>query len=162
MEPTAELAGFFVAHAFWTLSEASTFDPILAYLKEDGERNMIRLVGYETPQAVAFGRDWIGKNSESATSAVLIFDGRINLEDGKCDAVIAEGHQLAPEARTFKIAIPYRQYDSAEGFAVHRPKFMSEAPEGTNFDELGAAFFRGVDQHEQGAAIWNAHLDESR
>jgi len=162
MEPTAELAGFFVAHAFWTLSEASTFDPILAYLTEDGKRNMIRLVGYETPQAVALGRDWIVKNTEAATSAVLIFDGRISLEDGKCDAVIAEAQQLSPDAQTFKIAIPYRQHDSAEGFAVHRPKFMSEAPEGTSLDELAAAFFRGVDEHEKGSAIWNAHLDESR
>ncbi len=162
MGPAAELAGFFTAHAFWTLSEASTFDPILAYLTEDGKRNMIRLVGYEMPQAVAMGRDWIAKNEDSATIAVLIFDARINLEGGKCDAVIAEVHQLSPEARQFSIAVPYRQHNSAEGFAVHRPKFMSEAPEGTTIDELAEAFFRGVDEHKEGSAIWNAHLDQSR
>jgi hypothetical protein len=162
MVSTAELAGFFAAHAFWTLSEASTFDPILAFQKEDGNRNMMRLFGRETLQAVDFARDWIAKNPESAVSAVLIFDGRIRLEDGKCDAVIAEAHQLSPEAKTFALAVPYRQHDSPEGFAIHRPKFMSDEPEGTTFDELAAAFFWGVDQHKEGSAIWNAHLDESR
>ena len=162
MEATAELAGFFAAHAFWTLSEAPTFDPMLAFLKEDGARNMVRLVGYEAPQAVAFGRDWIAKNEESARCAVLVFDGRIRLGDDRTDAVIVEAHQLAPEERTFTLAVPYRQYDSSEGFAVYRPKFLSEAPAGTSYDELAAAFFRGVDQHEDGSAVWNEHLDQSR
>ena len=162
MMSTAELAGFFAAHAFWTLSEASTFDPILAFMKQDGKRSMIRIIGRETPQAVEFGRDWIARNPESAVCAVLLFDGRIRLGDEKCDAVIAEAHQFQPEARAFALAIPYRQHDSAAAFAIHGPKFMSERPEGTTFDELAAAFFRGVDQHEQGSAIWNAHLDQSR
>ncbi len=30
-----------------------------------------------------------------------------------------------------------------------------------HYDELGAAFFQGVDAHEKGAAIWNQHIDQS-
>jgi hypothetical protein len=162
MVNAVELAGFFAAHAFWSLSEASTFNPILAYVTADGQRHMMRLVGHETPQAVEFGRQWIAKNPEAALCAVLIFDARIRLGEDKCDAVIVEAHQLGPEARTFGLAVPYRQHDSPEGFAIHRPKFLSDEPAGTTFDELAAAFFRGVDEHKEGAAIWNAHLDESR
>src|SRR5262249_2019147 len=126
MQPAAELAGFFAAHAFWTLSEASTFDPILAFRKGESGRQMMRLVGYETPQAVEFGRNWIATNPESADCAVLVFDGRIKLDDGKCDAVIVEAHQFSPEANSFTLAVPYRQYASEEGFAIHRPKFMCD------------------------------------
>lgn len=163
MDTTAELAGFFTAHAFLTLSKCPTFDPILAFVKSDGARNMMRLVGYETPAAVQFGRNWIATNPEEAQCAVLIFDGRIRMDDdNKCDAVIAEAQQIVPEARSFVVAVPYRQFDSPEGFGVHRPKFMGDAPEGMTYDELAAAFFRGVDQHKEGAAVWNAHLDQSR
>jgi hypothetical protein len=28
-------------------------------------------------------------------------------------------------------------------------------------EELATAFFQGVDQHKEGAAVWEAHMDES-
>ena len=46
---------------------------------------------------------------------------------------------------------------------MYRPKFI----EVTGVDEpdygaLADAFFAGVDSHEQAAAVWNAHLDQTR
>src|SRR5262249_32761280 len=118
--------------------------------------------GMDTPKAGDFARDWIAKNPEGAACAVLIFDGRIRMGEGKCDAGVAEADQLSPEARAFTLAVPYRPYATPDGFGVPRPKFPSDEPEGTTFDDLAAAFFRGVDQHKEGSAVWNKHLDESR
>jgi hypothetical protein len=43
--------------------------------------------------------------------------------------------------------------------AVYRPKFL-KVPGRYESDqsELAAAFFAGVDSHEQAAAVWGAHL----
>ena len=41
----ARLAGFFAAHAIWSVSDGATLIPILAYTTESGERHMERLVG---------------------------------------------------------------------------------------------------------------------
>jgi hypothetical protein len=58
--------------------------------------------------------------------------------------------------------LPYRHASGEGGFAVHRPKFLSYAgtPE-PPFGAIGEAFFRGVEGHERGAEVWEAHLDES-
>ena len=61
----------------------------------------------------------------------------------------------------FVVAVPYRHANSREGFAVYQPKFFNyEGPE-VSFETLEKAFFRGVNQHEKGAAVWNASLDQS-
>lgn len=62
----------------------------------------------------------------------------------------------------FKMAIPYRPADNAEGFAVHRPKVLAADVSGAGAAALIEAFFRGVGRHQRGAAIWEEHLDESR
>jgi hypothetical protein len=60
------------------------------------------------------------------------------------------------------MAIPYRNSQSKEGFAIYRPKFLGhEGPE-PNYDAIATAFFRGVDSHKEGGPIWNAKLDQSR
>jgi hypothetical protein len=46
---------------------------------------------------------------------------------------------------------------------VYRPKFIF-GTESTPEEQraLGEAFFRGVDSHKEGSAVWNKHLDQSR
>ena len=62
----------------------------------------------------------------------------------------------------FGMAIPYRNAKHPDGFAVYRPKLLSYVGGELDSDNLVNAFFLGVDQHEQGAAVWNAHIDESQ
>lgn len=46
---------------------------------------------------------------------------------------------------------------------MYRPKFI-EVTGGSepDYSALAEAFFTGVDSHEQAAAGWNAHLDQSQ
>jgi hypothetical protein len=161
MESTAELAGFFAAHAVWSVSDGSTLVPILAFEKPDGSRMMHRLVSDELQESVARGREWLEKNPEASSRAVLIYDGFVTLETGKTDALLVEAHLFGPEEQSFVMAIPYRHAESPAGFAVHRPKFLSF--EGVEPDPaaLGTAFFRGVGQHVKASKVWSEHLDES-
>jgi hypothetical protein len=61
-----------------------------------------------------------------------------------------------------KVAVPYRPRSAPQGFAVYRPKFINVAgADELDYAALAAAFFAGVDSHEQAAAVWNAHLDQT-
>jgi hypothetical protein len=162
MITASELAGFFAAHTVWTLSEADTFDPIVAFTTEDGKRQMMRLVGLETPAAVEFGRKQIAENPEITGDAVLLFDGRITGDDGKLDAIIIEMCCHAfPSARAV-VAVPYTPHRPGP-FRVHRPKVLRwENCDDFDLDAAFGAFFEGVAAHEQGSEIWKDALDESK
>ncbi|MBY0455969.1 MAG: hypothetical protein K2V38_01380, partial [Gemmataceae bacterium] len=121
-----------------------------------------RIISDDTQQAVEMARGQLAEPPAGTEHAALLFDGRINLDDGKCDAIIIEMVVFGPTRAELCMAVPYRNSQSAEGFAVHRPKFMDfDGPE-PDIDAVAEAFFRGVDSHEEGGEIWNAHLDQSR
>ena len=106
MITASELAGFFAAHAIWSVSDGATLIPMLAYTVR----------AYFAP-----------------TSTVIL-------------------------------AVPYTpKGDESPRFRVHKPKLL-EWSHCEDFDQRRAldAFFRGVDAHEQGAAVWNAALDQSK
>lgn len=162
MEAVAELAGHYAAHAVCILAEHATFDPTLTFLMITGKQEMQRLIAPESRLAVEAGRKRMAEPPEGAACAVLVIDGRINLKEGKCDAIIIEAVVYPPEAGRFSMAIPYRNSKSKEGFAIYRPKFLGhEGPE-PNYDGIATAFFRGVDSHKEGGPIWSAKLDPSR
>jgi hypothetical protein len=59
------------------------------------------------------------------------------------------------------MAVPYRPHHHAEGFAVHRPKFIVRVMDEQHTGALTDAFFRGVCAHDSGGRIWNACADQS-
>ncbi len=157
-----ELAGFFAAHAIWCVSDGSTLTPMLAYETSDGSRELHRLVMDRIEDAVVKGREWLETNPAQAVRAVLVYDGFITLQTGKTDALLVEGRLFQTMPQSFIMAVPYRHASSPNGFAVYRPKFLSFTSEPPSRTELATAFFRGVEKHEKGAAVWNQHLDASR
>lgn len=159
IEVAAELAGYFVAHAVWCVAGGETLVPILAFQGRTGEQEFRRLEGEELQVEVARGQDWLSANPESVEIATLIYDGFVTLESGKTDALIAEIRSFGSEPASLKIVIPYRHAREG-GFAVHRPKFL-DYDGNAHWSLLGEAFFRGVDQHEHGSAIWNRALDQT-
>ena len=156
------LAGFFAAHAVWSVSEGETLIPIVAYVDKAGQRHMSRLEEERLEQSVAVGKEWLKSNPEGAAHAVLVFDGFVNLPEGKTDALILEAVTYGKDARRFVITVPYRSASSSRGFAVHRPKFQDRDSQPFHAEQVAADFFAGVHEHSQGAAIWADHLDESR
>jgi hypothetical protein len=156
----ALLAGFFAAHAVWSISDGETLVPMYAYVDTAGSRHMDRLEG-ETAKSVEVGRKRLEENPDKAKCAVLIFDGYVPLSDGKTDALILEIRSYDGPAMRITMAIPYAPLNSPAGFKVFRPKIL-QFPVTENSQDFIEEFWRGVDGHSQGAATWNAHLDQTK
>lgn len=162
MDTAAELAGFFAAHAVWSVSEGETLIPLLAKELDDGQRTMDRLIGERIEEGVARGQAWMAANPDRAVRAVLIYDGFITLESKRMDGLIITIRDFTQGNAEITMAVPYRPAGAAGGFAVHRPKFLGfEGPE-PDWQKVGEAFWSGIGQHEHGARIWNDHIDESK
>ena len=163
MLTTAKLAGFFAAHAIWSVSDGETLVPMFAYIGKDDKTFMDRLViEDDLEKSVAYGRTLLESNERDANDAVLAFDGRIPLGETKSDAIILELRAyFAPDARVV-IAVPYTP-KSAGAFRVHKPKLVTwQGCEDVDMQAALEAFFVGVNSHEEGGKVWSACLDESK
>jgi hypothetical protein len=158
----AKLAGFFAAHAVWCISDGETLVPLVGFEGSDGSQQMYRFATKYLQDGVSQGKEWLARNPESARRAVLVYDGFITLSSGKTDALIIEAMEFEAARTELMMAVPYRHANSPNGFAVHRLKFLSIKGHEQAFDLLSEEFFRGVDQHEKGAAVWNANVDQSQ
>lgn len=168
MEATAEMAGFFAAHAVWCVADGQPLTPLVAYHVEGEKPRLQRFVHETYETAVDEAREFLADNPKQALRAVLIFDGYVALGDEvKTDALLVEAQDYGvpgvDEGHSFLMAIPYRHAENKRGFAVHRPKFLEyEGPgDDPDFTAAGTAFFVGVDQHEEGGKVWKDSLDES-
>jgi hypothetical protein len=163
MISACELAGFFAAHAIWCVSTGETLIPMLAQESSDGERSMLRIEAGDLSVAVAQGKSRIESLGTEANFTALLYDGRIPLADGKSDAIIVEIRSYkSPDARVL-MAVPYTPKAVFRRFRVHKPKLLQwENCESFDHEAAMVAFFNGVAAHEQGSAIWNKALDESK
>jgi hypothetical protein len=162
MITASKLAGFFAAHAIWCVSDGETLIPMLAYTTEKGERNMERFAADDLGTSVAQGRQKLEANPMNATDAALLSDGRITLPDGKVDAIIVEIRAYFSPKSEAVIVVPYTPKSSGR-FRVHKPKLAAwKNCDDFDRDAMFQNFFAGVDEHEKGARIWNASLDQSK
>jgi hypothetical protein len=163
LENALELAGHFAAHAVWCVSDGDVLIPIGARHGPGDERQMNRFVTDPVEEGVAHGKEWLDAGADGSDVAVLVYDGYVTLPAGKTDSLLLDVRRFGQAPAQLLMAVPYRNAAHPAGFAVYRPKFLSQSGiENPDYGALGDAFFRGVDQHEQGAAVWNACLDESQ
>src|SRR5580704_9133408 len=120
MFASALLAGFFAAHAVWSVSDGETLVPIYAYIDASGGRHLERLVADTLEGSVDEGRKWLSENSHHAQCAVLIFDGYIPLADSKTDALILEIANYCDPTASVTMAVPYVPQSSKAVFKVYR------------------------------------------
>lgn len=161
MEAAAKFAGFLAAHAVWSVSDGETLIPLMGTETPDGKRKMDRFVADRIEQGVREGQDRLNRNSAGATRAALVYDGFITLPTGKVDALLVDIREYGPPSSSLLMAVPYRPASSPQGFAVHRPKFLSSSGTEPDYQKVGSAFFEGVDSHDKAAPVWSRHLDES-
>lgn len=162
MHETARLAGFFAAHGIWNVSDGATLIPMIGYESANGDRGLDRFAAGDLAVGAQAGQDALRANPRDAVRAVLVVDGYVHLQTGRTDALIIDAVSYGPSALSFKVAVPYRPKASAQGFAVHRPKFLEMVGvDRDHYQALSEAFFAGVDDHEPAAAVWNAHEDPS-
>ncbi len=155
----AELAGFVAAHGVWSVSSGAPLVPFCALESAASGRTLTRFAAEQLEIGVARARELFAQSAGSAERAVVVYDAYVTLDWGKTDALIVEARSNTALA-SFTMIVPYR--NAAQGFAVYRPKLSALAPEGTPGANVVDPFFAGVDAHTEAAAVWNAHLDQSR
>lgn len=160
MESAAELAGFFAAHGIWCVSSGDPLVPMVGRESAASGRSLERFSDERLEEGVAKARERLEANPDAAERAVLVYDGYITLPTGRTDALFLVVRSFSNPSATLTMAVPYRNANN--GFAVHRLKFIDWAGEGDlDAETLGNAFFRGVDSHGEGAAVWDQVYDDS-
>jgi hypothetical protein len=161
MIETAALAGFFAAHGIWSISDGETLIPILGYEHADGGRGWDRYCFDDVADGARAAQEALEVNEIGAARAVVVADAYVHLDTGKVDALVIETTRYGLTPGSIEMAVPYRPATDPAGFAVYRPVFFQATGfDHPYYDTLADAFFAGVDSHEQGAAVWNAHLDQ--
>ncbi|WP_447730091.1 hypothetical protein [Pseudoxanthomonas suwonensis] len=162
MDRAVELAGFFAAHGIWCVSDGESLIPMLAQESAANGRNMLRFAAEQLEDGVAQAQTHLESNPDQSERAALVYDGYITLPTGRTDALFVVIRSYVAPVATLTMAVPYRHSESPDGFAVHRPKFVEWQGDGSpNYQTFGEAFFRGVDSHEEAAAVWAEHNDDS-
>jgi len=163
MITASELSGLFTAHAVWCIADDDPLIPILAYVHADcDERQMERLALDDTAAAVEFGQQKLAANEMQANEAALIYEGWITLNEERLSALIIELRTYFSPASKAVIAIPYTPKSEGK-FRVHMPKVLVwENCDDFDLNAAMEAFFRGVSEHEEGSAVWNDALDDSK
>ncbi|MCB9894885.1 MAG: hypothetical protein H6839_10575 [Planctomycetes bacterium] len=159
MLETAKLAGFFAAHGLWCVSDGETLIPMFAS-EANGERQMQRLVAGRIEEGVQQGMEML----EGATEferAVLVYDGFVTLPQGKFDALLIDARKSGESESKLLMAVPFRPKTWRKRFKVFKPKFLEISDPSNDLGQIAESFFAGVDQHEQGAKVWNAAIDQS-
>lgn len=157
----AALAGYFVAHGVWSVSDGAPVIPMVAHEGAAG-RGYQRFMGEDASTAARLAEAWMSENPHGVNRAVMVVDGYAELDGVRHDALIAHVIEYGPPRRSLHIVLPYRRKDDAAGFAVHSPRFGgAEGLEAVDLEELGQAFFAGVGAHSAASEIWTDHLDES-
>jgi hypothetical protein len=159
LRDTTEMAGFFAAHAIWCVSDGETLTPIVAHPDGDGKRVMNRIQSEDSRTAVALTKESLAGMAKDKGGAVLLYDSFVTLGSWRTDSIMVE---IVADAARMVMAVPYRHSEDKAGFAVFRPKFVECSDTGADYEALSEAFFRGVDSHENGSAVWSKHLDQSR
>jgi hypothetical protein len=154
-----ELAGFFTAHAVWTVSlQQGPLAPILV-TEGAGERSMTRFDKEKSMElAVAKAQDLLDSNSAEADRGILLYDAFVTLDEGRCDAIIVQGVDHDSGTLKMEIIQPYRPPNAPGGFAVMQPKVSFPAGQVEYADELIEAFFEGLDSHEEGGPLWTESI----
>lgn len=160
MITASELAGFVAAHAIWCVSDAESLIPMLAFTTENEQRKLERLAGMDAQTAVEHGRQRLESDPFQAFDGVLAYDGRIETDDGKRDAIVLELRSYCFPWANATLAVPYTPRGSGR-FRVHKLTVLQwERCEDFDMDTAVHAFFRGVAAHDPGSKVWKAARDE--
>jgi hypothetical protein len=120
-----QLAGFFSAHAVWSVSDGGPLVPMYASIVGGGQPEMKRLAHEQLEEGVAAGRALL--EGELSKDRALIFDGLITLGSAKVDALVVEWRSAATPDKRVTLGIPYTPVAANQRFVVHRPKALASA-----------------------------------
>lgn len=159
-QQVVEMAGYWMAHALWSVSGGETLVPILGHLKTDNSRCMQRLA-MGSIEAMALGEQRLNAFQVGEAGAAFIKDALVTLPTGKTDCLCLDIRFAEGGDRRLQYLLPYRNAGHCLGFAVHRLKINQW--DGFSVDEvdvLTRALLDGIDSHAEGGALWRGSYSD--
>lgn len=154
-----QLAGFFTAHAVWTVSLQQGPLPPMLVTEISGERFLTRFDKEDSmEEAVAKAQGLLDGSVAETDRGILLYDAFVTLDDGRCDAIIVQGQEHHSELLKVEIIQPYRPPSAPGGFAVMQPKVSFPEAQVHHAEMLIEAFFEGLDSHEEGGPLWTESI----
>lgn len=159
MQQVFKMAGGIAAHSVWGVSSGETLIPMLATMDRDNRSLLRRIAFDDAKEAHQFGKNSLERNESGARGAAFAVDGYITLTSGKYDALILDVRVYMDAVGKAEVVIPYRHAKDSEGFAIFRPKLtVLEKINPSDVDVLMNAFYEGLENHEQGYAVWQKYF----
>lgn len=161
----AQFFGFYTGHMIWGLEEGGNVCPLLSIqtANEAWFEHFEGTVAYEHLASKA--REKFNTIPLSVGDYVFVGVDGYFTENGKRDEALIidafECHSLEG-GQAYKIVIPYRSADSAEGLAIYQiklfwPKNPPDIDKPLFLDHACSGFFH----HNEGFALWKKHGDHN-
>ncbi len=161
MIDTAHFAGFCAAHTVLGIAKGRPLSPFVVILAYASQPEIRRMEAETLEDGVIEGLKILDAPHAKTERAVLVYDSIVTTEDGEKDTILLDVRQYGKHACAVTIAIPYQPKTETKEFSVGKPEFVGFA--GIQEDVLPTLFdpfFEGVETHPDGAAVWNAHMDQ--
>lgn len=105
---------------------------------------MAGLPGEDVNEALKRGARSLEENPEGATWQVLSYDGFLELERGRFDAVMVILNTYGKSPLKLKLAFPYRPAKGGRAFAILDPRLREANVENDKVAKLSGAMQRGI------------------
>lgn len=155
-----EQAGFLLAHALWGASEGGGPHAAVLSFERAGERELLRLSPEQVEAGATFGQEWLATNPEAVPWAVLVYDGYVELPQGRRDALVLQAVTYGPPRAAVHLVLPFRPPEAPGGFGAGRPRVVHlEGVEQAALPQLLAALGRGLQTHQRGLEAMTKGFD---
>jgi hypothetical protein len=151
------LAGFVLAHAAWSISDAPDLLVPLAVVERNGQREIMRFEADTQEEAIAHGKAEMATLSGDVDEWAFAREGLFNQKEGKVDVISID---IGVKGNTQRITLIQRFEPYAKRNHFRLPGDSEVVIDGhlqdsTKFKGLLVSVRRGVSQHSKVAPLWD-------
>lgn len=156
----ARFIGFFLCHAIWSVSDGEMLIPFRGD-QTPTDRNLTRYTGDNQEMVTQLERE-LQSPTADVVFRVMCYDGFFTNQGVRRDSIYARAcHYLSGGTSEVFMIVPYLPaHPTPTDFKVFRPKYIS-MPTTTDIGPFTEALWEGIFAHQQGATVWNTHMDQS-
>ena len=151
------LAGFVLAHAAWSISDAPDLLVPLAIVERNGQREVMRFEADTQEEAIAHGKAKMATLSGEVDEWAFAREGLFNEKEGKVDAISIE---IGVKGTTQRITLiqriePYAKRNHFRLIGDPEVVIDGKLQESPKVKDLLVIIHRGVSQHSKAASLWD-------
>jgi hypothetical protein len=151
------LAGFVLAHAAWSISDAPDLLVPLAMVERNGQREIMRFEADTQEEAIAHGKAKMATLSGDVDVWAFAREGLFNEKEGKVD-VISVHIGVKGSAQRITLIQRFEPYAKRNHFRlIGDPEVVIDGnlQDPTKVKDLLVSVRRGVSQHSKADSLWD-------